>query len=136
MGPVVVIFVLIVNLLFNIIVANRMCGVAIDKGYDAKEYHIWRLCFWIPVYGYMYVISLPDIKIHEQNAEIIKLLKSGNSDNITSNYVQQKNKSYDLSQISSLSVSDNESTKTWVCRKCGEKNSYDYRECQKCGTHK
>lgn len=135
MGPVIVIFVLIVNLLFDIFMANRMCGVASDKGYDPKEYHIWRLCFWIPVYGYMYVISLPDIRIHEQNAEIIKLLKSSD---IVSNYVQQKQKSngYDLSQLPSMSVPDSENNKTWVCRRCKERNTYEYSECQKCGTHK
>lgn len=134
MEPVAVILVFIVNLLFDIFMANRMSGVADDKGYDPKEYHIWRLCFWLPVYGYMYVISLPDRRIQEQNAEIIKLMKSSGmqSSDSTSNNVEQKpkDKGYDLSEISK-SMSG-----TWICENCGKRNSNNQKKCGNCGVYK
>lgn len=61
--------------------ANNMRKVVYRKGYDANSLHIFAWCFWVPFFGYLYAIALPDLKIQAQNDKIIKLLieKSNNS---------------------------------------------------------
>ena len=43
----------------------KMCEVAKLKGYDPKSYHIFALCFWFSIFGYLYVIGLPDLKLRK-----------------------------------------------------------------------
>ena len=43
----------------------KMCEVAKLKGYDPKSYHIFALCFWFTIFGYLYVIGLPDLKLRK-----------------------------------------------------------------------
>lgn len=43
----------------------KMCEVAKLKGYNPKSYHIFALCFWFTIFGYLYVIGLPDLKLRK-----------------------------------------------------------------------
>ena len=54
--------------------ATLMKQVSINKGYGA-ETHIWAICFWLGIIGYLYVIALPDKIMQSQNQKIIKLLE-------------------------------------------------------------
>jgi hypothetical protein len=54
--------------------ATLMKKVGINKGYGA-ETHIWAICFWLGIIGYLYVIALPDKIAQSQNQKIIKLLE-------------------------------------------------------------
>ena len=56
---------------------------AAEKGYVND--HIFARCFWLWIFGYLYVIALPDKRLQEQNEEIISLLKeikNKNSDSV------------------------------------------------------
>ena len=44
----------------NYVIANKFRKVAIDKGHDAGELHVFAMCFWLGIIGYLYVIALPD----------------------------------------------------------------------------
>ena len=70
-------------IVINVMISRKMCQIAVDKGYDARALHIFAWCFWLPIFGYLYVIALPNLNIQSQNAkliqqneEIIKLLGS------------------------------------------------------------
>ncbi len=73
----------IVYFFATIICAGLMASTAKIKGYDEEEMHLWAWCFWLGIFGYMYVLSLPDKilqsqnqQIIEQNQKIIELLKN------------------------------------------------------------
>ena len=56
---------------------------AAEKGYTDDL--IWAKCFWLGIFGYLYVIDLPDKRLQKQNEEVISLLeeiKKGNSDSV------------------------------------------------------
>ncbi|MBR4791107.1 MAG: hypothetical protein IK024_09480 [Treponema sp.] len=55
--------ILLIAILF--IMAKKMCEIAELKGYNAKEKHIFAICFWLGFLGYLYTIGLPDIKVQE-----------------------------------------------------------------------
>lgn len=132
--------------LLSLMAAAKMRDLAQQKGHNVNFLHVLAWCFWFPIFGYLYVIALPDLILQKQNEEIINRLQS---DNITANYVQQRkdmkkiypsnssqqSKDYDLSQISEMSKSDNDDIKHWICKRCGERNSYDKNgyECGNCG---
>lgn len=53
---------------------------AAEKGYTND--HVFARCFWLCIFGYLYVIALPDRKVQVQNEKIISLLeeiKNGSS---------------------------------------------------------
>lgn len=54
--------------------AYLMKQSAVSKGYG-DDAHIWAICFWLGIMGYLYVISLPDKIQQSQNQRIIKLLE-------------------------------------------------------------
>lgn len=58
-----------------------MCEVAESKGYNAKEKHIFALCFWFGIFGFLYVIALPDLKMRKLMIEISKQLSKKETDN-------------------------------------------------------
>lgn len=120
-----VIIVAIIAIGLNFFAAKKLCEVAELKGHDAKNLHIFAWCFWFPIFGYLYVISLPDLKIRE-------LLQ----DRVNYSQSQQQNNSYDLSKISEMSKSSNDNIESWVCKKCGERNPKTRMTCQKCDTYK
>lgn len=109
----------------NFFAAKKMCEVVELKGHNAKNLHIFAWCFWFPIFGYLYVIALPDLKIRE-------LLQD------RENYLQspQQNNSHDLSNISEISKSGSENAEYLICKKCGEKNPKTRMTCQKCDTYK
>ena len=57
------VFLAIIALVINIFMASKMCEIAELKGYDAREKHIFAMCFWLGFFGYLYTIALPDIKM-------------------------------------------------------------------------
>jgi len=66
--------ILIVLICINAFGAHLMRKSAIAKGYG-DDSHIWAICFWLGILGYLYVISLPDKIQQSQNQQIIKLLE-------------------------------------------------------------
>ena len=46
--------------------AHLMTRAAELKGYSADEYHIFPICFFLGIMGYLYVIALPDKKMQKQ----------------------------------------------------------------------
>lgn len=62
-----------IGLVINAIVAGFMKDAATLKGYG-EDSHIFAICFWLGLLGYLYVISLPDLITQEQNQRIIDLL--------------------------------------------------------------
>ncbi|MCM1054758.1 MAG: hypothetical protein NC394_04460 [Bacteroides sp.] len=75
----------IILLMLNILMANKMKEVAEEKGYDAKDNHIFAWCFWLPLFGYLYVIALPDAKQQYQSQRIISLLEEAQNKTAISN---------------------------------------------------
>lgn len=54
--------------LINAIGATLMKNAAVMKGYG-DDLHAWAICFWLGIFGYLYIIALPDrIGISMQNA--------------------------------------------------------------------
>ena len=39
-------------------------GIAFDKGYDSDA-HAFAMCFWLGIFGYIYVACLPDLKLQQ-----------------------------------------------------------------------
>lgn len=68
------IFVLIVYLVINGIIANFMKNVAYAKGYDDNA-HAFAMCFWLGIAGWLYVVALPDLVERKNQEEIINLLR-------------------------------------------------------------
>lgn len=66
----------IVYILLNAIGASLMRNIAIEKGYG-DNCHVWAACFWLGIFGYLYVIAMPDKIQQEQNQQILELLKEG-----------------------------------------------------------
>ncbi len=54
---------------FNYWLASKMADVARAKGYDPAAHHIVALCVWLSIFGYLYVIALPDLVLRAQNEQ-------------------------------------------------------------------
>jgi|GEM_PF-6975640 len=52
---------LVISLAVAIVCSNLMCDLAEDKGYDPKKRHIFVICFFLGVFGWIYTIALPDL---------------------------------------------------------------------------
>ena len=59
---------------YDTYLANLMKKAGIAKGYG-EDVHIWAICFWLGIMGYLYVIALPDKIQQSQNQKIIELLE-------------------------------------------------------------
>ncbi|MDY5818854.1 MAG: hypothetical protein SPK26_12565 [Treponema sp.] len=46
-------------------IASKMCEVASLKGYEPAKKHIFAICFWLGIFGYFYVLALPDLKLRK-----------------------------------------------------------------------
>ena len=68
----------ILALVIICIMASKMCDVAELKGYDSKHEHIFALCFFFGLFGYIYVIALPDLKLQR----LIKSITDNNKEPI------------------------------------------------------
>lgn len=74
MGIGTVILLLVIMLVIQAIGAVLMSKAAIAKGYGEND-HIWAICFFLGVFGYLYVVALPDKVTQSQNQKIIELLQ-------------------------------------------------------------
>ncbi len=63
-----------VLLMINLIIAGIMASTAQRKGYG-DEVHAFAACFFLGIFGALYVIALPDKVVQEQNRKIIMLLQ-------------------------------------------------------------
>lgn len=70
------IIIAVVLLIINGFCAYLMKQSAVMKGYG-EDSHIWAICFWCGLFGYLYVISLPDKIQQSQNQQMIELLGRG-----------------------------------------------------------
>lgn len=78
-----IVIVCILSLVLFFFIAKWFEKCAAEKGYT--DDHIFERCFWLWIFGYLYVIALPDRRVQKQNEEIISLLKeikNGNSDSV------------------------------------------------------
>lgn len=98
----------LIVILILLMAARKMRDLVELKGHNAAELHIFAWCFWFPLFGYLYVIALPDLNLHKQNGEIVS--------NIISDKPEDDN--------------------CWICKKCGLKNPKTRMTCQKCDTYK
>ncbi len=55
----------IIYIVIICIIASKMCEIARLKGYDPAEKHIFALCFWLGIFGILYVLGLPDMKLRK-----------------------------------------------------------------------
>ena len=63
--------IVIVFLLIQIFGAMMMTDAAKKKGYGDEE-HVFLKCFLLGIYGYLYVLALPDKTLQKQSEEINK----------------------------------------------------------------
>ena len=49
------------------------------KGHG-KEAHAFAACFWLGIIGYLYVVSLPDKIVQDQNQQIIDRMRQKTKD--------------------------------------------------------
>jgi len=66
--------IIVVFLCIQALLANFMKEVAYAKGYDDNA-HAFAMCFWLGIYGCLYVIALPDLKAQKAQEEIAEVLK-------------------------------------------------------------
>lgn len=69
----VVIFIFLVIIVINVLIAFYMDEVAKLKGYENAVF--WR-CFWLGLPGWLYVVALPDLNLRKSQEQIVKLLES------------------------------------------------------------
>ena len=80
---------LIIVFVIQFLLAKMFAGIALDKGYRAEETHAFAKCFFLGIYGMIYVAALPPramsidsflsnsiIKIRHEDQEILKKLES------------------------------------------------------------
>ena len=60
-------------LVFQGIGAYFMRNAAFKKGYGDAD-HIWAICFWLGIAGYLYVVALPDKTAQQQREDILNVL--------------------------------------------------------------
>lgn len=74
MGTWWIILAVVVATCLNAVGAFFMRNAAIEKGYG-DDIHAWAVCFWLGIFGYLYVIALPDKILQSQNQQIIDLMR-------------------------------------------------------------
>lgn len=80
-GGLVAIVIICVIFSISLFIADLMVNSAVMKGYNPDEMHIFAICFFLGIIGYIYVLSLPDKITQQQNKEIIELLKAQQTNN-------------------------------------------------------
>ena len=40
-----------------------MCEAVDAKGYNSASEHIFAICFWFGLFGFLYALALPDLKL-------------------------------------------------------------------------
>ena len=94
-----------------------MCEVASLKGYEPAKKHIFAICFWLGIFGYFYVLALPDLKLR-------KLL--GEKEETENVDKESKNDSSPQNKVTVLENGD------WKCPFCGAQNPANDKRCY-CG---
>ncbi len=74
MGTWWIILAVVIAVCVNAVGAFFMRNAAIEKGYG-DDIHAWAVCFWLGIFGYLYVIALPDKILQSQNQQIIDLMR-------------------------------------------------------------
>ena len=81
MGVDLVVISILVAMLINAVIAFFMESAAIQKGHG-KEAHAFAMCFWLGIFGCLYVIALPDLKQQKKLNKIVELLSNQTSEAI------------------------------------------------------
>ncbi len=76
----------VVYIIIDAVLAAKMSEAAQMKGHDS----VTALCFLLGPASYFYVAALPDLKLREQNEEIIKTIKEIHITNTDSAPVKPK----------------------------------------------
>lgn len=121
LGASIFIYILLFALFIFIIcfMAKKMCEVAELKGYNPSQKHIFAICFWLGLFGVLYVIALPDLKLR-------KLLGETDENVYTSNKEEEPKTSVVKKEIQILDNGD------WKCPSCGASNPANDKRCY-CG---
>ena len=98
-------------------IASKMCEVASLKGYDPAKKHIFAICIWLGIFGYFYVLALPDLKLRKLLGE------KEESENFDK---ESKNDSSPQNKVTVLENGD------WKCPSCGAQNPANDKRCY-CG---
>ena len=69
----VIFLMLVVYLVISNIIASYMKQVAYLKGYDDNA-HVFAICFWLGLPGWLYVVALPDLVARKNQEAIVELL--------------------------------------------------------------
>jgi len=62
-----------IALFINAIFASVASDLAEHKGFSKRAW--FHACFWLPPFGYLMVIAMLDLKLQQQNADMIELQK-------------------------------------------------------------
>ncbi len=62
-----------IGLIISLFGASLMEKAAREKGYT--DIHAFALCFWLGIFGYMYIIALPDRYLEKQVEELTDVIK-------------------------------------------------------------
>lgn len=74
---IIMIVALLTIIAINCGIAGIMNKVATAKGYGKKA-HVFAMCFWFGIVGYIYVAALPDLIRQRQNQQLIELMEKNN----------------------------------------------------------
>ena len=89
--------VLAVALVINIIGAMLMAKAAEEKGYT--DIHAMAICFWLGVFGYFYVLALPDKKLQTKLDTLNHLLEKQSSNGVMPTYQAPVKEEYVLPEL-------------------------------------
>ena len=78
----IIICISVVVIVLHAISSYYMSQAALLKGYG-DEYHIWPICFFLGIPGFLYVLSLPDKKLQKQNEDILNALKGNGQETVS-----------------------------------------------------
>lgn len=119
LGASIFIYILLFALCIFIIcfIAKKMCEVAELKGYNPSQKHIFAICFWLGLFGVLYVIALPDLRLRKLLGETDEKVYTPNREEKTSVIKRE---------IQILENGD------WRCPCCGSSNPANDKRCY-CG---
>ena len=72
------IIILIAFLILYIYICHKMCEAVDAKGYNSASEHIFAICFWFGLFGFLYALALPDLKLQR----LIKSIADNNKEPI------------------------------------------------------
>jgi hypothetical protein len=79
---------IIIFIVVDIIGACLMAKAAGDKGYSSESAGI--ICFFLGIFGYLYVVALPDLNARSLQRQILDALTDGEKNSVVKNYKTQK----------------------------------------------